>query len=110
MKVTVVARHMEVTSAMREYALERVEKLPHYYDGLMSVDVTFDMEAGQHTVEVVASGKKKSVFVVRHRGDDMYACMDQAMHKLEEQLRRHKDRIRDRHAPPAGGRGPEAGL
>jgi ribosomal subunit interface protein len=67
------------------------------------------MDAGQHAVEVVATGKKKSVFVARQRGDDMYACMDQAMHKLEEQLRRHKDRIRDRHAGPAGGRAPESG-
>ena len=96
MNISVAARHMDVTAAMREFAQQKVEKLPRYYDGLQSVDVTFDMEAGQHVVELVASGKRKSRFVAHHRGDDMYSSFDQAMHKLEEQLRRHKDRIRDR--------------
>jgi len=103
-KVSVMARHMAVTDALREYALEKVDKLPHYYDGLQSADVTLDMDAGQHVVEIVASGKRKSVFVARHRGDDMYAALDLAVHKLQEQLRRHKDRVRDRHGPPAGSR------
>ncbi|MCK4625974.1 MAG: HPF/RaiA family ribosome-associated protein, partial [Phycisphaerae bacterium] len=42
---------------------------------------------------------RKSVFVAHHRSRDMYACVDQCIHKMEEQLRRHKDKIRDRHGP-----------
>jgi putative sigma-54 modulation protein len=98
--VSVMVRHMELTEAMRRHAEEKVSKLPRYYDGLQSVEVTFDMEAGQSAVEIVAAGKRKSVFVAHHRGDDMYATFDQCMHKLEEQLRRHKDRVRDHQVPP----------
>ena len=99
MKVSVVGRHMELTKAMNQYAREKVDKLPRYYDGLLSVDVTFDMEAGQFAVEIVAAGKRKSTFVASHRGEDMYACLDQGFHKLQEQLRRYKDRVRDRQGP-----------
>ncbi len=99
MKVSVVARHVELTDAMKDYAREKVDGLPHFYNGLQSVDITFAVDAGEHVVEIVAAGKRKSVFVAHHRSRDMYACVDQCIHKMEEQLRRHKDKIRDRHGP-----------
>lgn len=99
MKVSVAGRHMGLTAAMRQYAQEKVDKLPRYYDGLLGVDVTFDKDAGSFEVEIVATGKRKAVFVAHHRGDDIYACADQCFHKLQQQLRRHKDRVRDRHGP-----------
>jgi len=98
--VSVAARHMEVTDAMREHAEEKVGKLPRFYDGLHSADVTFALDGTEYVVEIVAHGKRKSVFVARHRGGDMYAAVDQCVHKLQEQLRRHKDKIRDRQGPP----------
>jgi len=98
--VSVVARHMEVTEAMRSYAEEKVAKLPRLYNGLQSVVVTFDRDAGESTLEIVATGKRKHVFVARHRDREMTACVDQCIHKLEEQLRRHKSRVRDRQGPP----------
>lgn len=99
MNVSVVARHMEVTDAMRSYAEEKAGRLPRFYSGLQSASVTLDIDAGEPLVEIVASGKQKSVFVARHRGNDMYGCVDQCVHKLQQQLRRHKDRVRDRHGP-----------
>ena len=91
---------MEVTDAAREYVEEKVGRLSRYYDGLHTVVVTFDRDGGQCAAEIVASGRRKSVFVAHERTDDLYACFDRCLHKLEEQLRRHKDRIRDRHGPP----------
>lgn len=100
MNMTVIGRHMDVTDALREYAQDKASKLPHLYDALQSVDVTFVLDAGEYEVEIVAKGKRKSTFVARQRGADMYACLDQCVHKLQEQLRRHKDRVRDRQGPP----------
>ncbi|KKL52654.1 hypothetical protein LCGC14_2283330 [marine sediment metagenome] len=100
MKVSVVARHMHVTQAMKSYAEEKTAKLPRLYNGLQTAVVTFDQEAGQHVLEIVATGKHKSTFVASVRGEDMYGCLDQCIHKLEQQLRRHKDRVRDRQGPP----------
>jgi putative sigma-54 modulation protein len=97
--VSVVARHMEVTDAMRSYAEQKVSRLPRFFNGLQSAVVTLDLDAGQHLVEIVASASHKAVFVARHRGNDMYACVDQCIHKLRQQLRRHKDRVRDRQGP-----------
>jgi len=97
--VSVVGRHMDVTEAMKAYAMEKVGKLPHFYDSLQSADVCFATDAGEYLVEIVAHGKRKSTFVASHQGKDMYGCLDQCVHKLEQQLRKHKDRVRDRHGP-----------
>lgn len=99
MNVSVVARHMDVTEAMRTYAKEKAEKLPRLFNGLQFITVTFDLEAGYNLVEIVATGTHKSTFVARQQGEDMYACVDQCIHKMEQQLRRHKDRVRDRQGP-----------
>jgi len=97
--VTVVARHIEITDAMKRHAQEKAGKLTKFYDGLQSAAVTLDMDAGEYAAEIVATGRRKSVFVARHRGEDLSACVDQCVHKLSEQLRRYKDRVRDRHGP-----------
>ena len=99
MNVSVAARHMDVTDEMKDYAQDKAGRLEKFYDGLTSISVTLDKEAGQFLVEIVATGRRKSTFVAHHRDADLHACYDRCVHKVAEQLRRHKDRVRDRHGP-----------
>lgn len=100
MNIKVEARHMEVTDAIREYARSKASRLPKYYDNVQSAEIILDVEANKSVVSVVVTAKRKATFVATHRGDDMYACIDQCLGKVVEQLRRHKDKVRDRHGPP----------
>jgi putative sigma-54 modulation protein len=101
-KIQVQARHMEMTDALRQHVEGKVEKLPALLHTLQSVEVIMDREAESFVVEVVASARKKSTFVATHRDADMYSCVDQCLHKVAEQIRRHKDKVRDHQAPPHG--------
>ena len=94
MNVTVEARHMDVTDAIRSYVESKVEKLPRYYDGVGSVEVILDVEAEHTVVEVVAKARRKATFVATHRDQDLYAGVDHCVAKIAEQLRRHKDKLR----------------
>ena len=102
MKVLVQARHMDVTEALRQHVEDKISKLPRILDSLLSVEVILDREADNAVVEAVATAHRKTTFVATHRGPDMYACIDQCLHKVVEQLRRHKDKVRDRQKPPHG--------
>ena len=99
MNIVVKARHMEATNAIRQYAETKAAKLSRFYDGVVSIEVILDVEADRPVVETIVTGKKKSTFVATHRGQDMYACVDQCLHKIREQLRRFKDKVRDRQGP-----------
>ena len=101
MNIVVKGRHMDVTDAIRQYALAKADKLPKYYD---------KMEGDRPVAEIVVQAKRKSTFVATHRDEDMYACIDQCLHKIAEQLRRHKDKVRDRQAPPHSGGLDHGGL
>ncbi len=99
MSIVIEARHMEVTNSLRQYVESKAEKLPKYYDNVHSIEITLDMEADKPMTEIVVHAGRKTTFVASSRDADMYACVDQCVHKIAEQLRRHKDRVRDHHAP-----------
>ena len=100
MNVNVKARHIEATDSIKQYVQNKVTRLERFYDRLGSIEVILDMEADKPVVEIIAQGRRKHTFVATHRGDDMYACVDQCLDKIAEQLRRHKDKVRDHQGPP----------
>ena len=102
MNIKINARHMSITQAMRDYAQEKAEKLQRYFDRITSIEVVMDTEADVPMVEVVVTASRNNTFIGRHKGEDMYGCVDNALHKAEEQLRRHKDKVRDRQGPSHG--------
>lgn len=104
MNVTVNARHMEITDALREYVEKKIAKLPKYYDNIDAIDIVLDVEGGQPAVEIKAHARRRQTFVAHHRVDntngregDMYSAIDGCVEKAAEQIRRHKDKVRDRH-------------
>jgi putative sigma-54 modulation protein len=97
--IIVKARHMEVTDAIRGFVEGKAAKLPHFYDNVQTVEVILDKEGDKLVAEIVVTAKKKHTFVATHRDSDLYTCVDQCIHKITEQLRRHKDRVRDRQGP-----------
>jgi len=90
---------MSITDSIREYVQEKASKLERYFDRIQSVEVVIGIDGGSPTAEVVVTAARRGRFVATHRAEDMYACIDKALHKVEEQIRRHKDRVRDRKGP-----------
>lgn len=96
MLFTISGRHLEITDAIRSYAEEKTSKLPRYYNSVTSVDVIIEgNEGGNQGVEIIARGEHSNVFVAHETGDSVYTCIDLAMHKLERQLRRKKEKERN---------------
>jgi len=87
---------VEVTDAMRTHARERVEKLERYSAHLMHVAVTLSIEGERHTAEMLASFKGRGDVVAKCETHDMYQAIDQAIGKVETQLRKLEARVKDR--------------
>lgn len=103
MNVTVNARHMETTDALKQYVESKVVKLPRFYNSVQTIEVVLDLEADKPVVEIVAHAKRRRTFVARHRGESMYECVDVCLDKITGQLRRFKDRVRHRQDRPRAG-------
>ncbi len=103
MLFTITGKHIDITEALRAHAEEKTAKLPRYYSSVNQIEVILDgNNGGGITVEVIARGEHRNVFVVTETGEDAYKCIDLAVHKLERKLRRKKTRERD-NKHPAGG-------
>jgi len=95
--VTISGRHLEITPALRQHAQERAEKLPKYYDLINAVEIVLEASSGkQNRAEIIVSAEHRDTFVAHHDGDDLYGCIDQAFHKIQQQIVEHKKRFRNR--------------
>ena len=97
MDLTISGRHLDITPAIRQYAEDKASKLPKYYDLIQKVDVILDgQEAKAKRAEFVVIAEHKNRFVAHHEGEDLYGCIDQALHKVQQQITAHKERFRNR--------------
>jgi putative sigma-54 modulation protein len=95
-QISVTGRHIDVSSELRSYVENKVGKLIKFYDRVMTIDVILDGEGLGFGAEIVAKAEHKMVFVAKERGEDMYAAVDLVMDKIERQITRHKERVRNR--------------
>ncbi|MFA5863886.1 MAG: ribosome-associated translation inhibitor RaiA [Phycisphaerae bacterium] len=96
MQVTIIGRHMDVPQDLKRYIEEKAQKLPHYYDRVMAVEVLVEGEHSAKRVELVVTVAGHENFVAQEKGDDIFACFDICIGHIEKQLTRFKDRIRDK--------------
>ena len=96
-KVTVTGRHVHVTQAMKDYAIEKISKLDHFAPRIIDVYVTMDIQKLDHRVEIVMKYGHTIInsFAVT---TDMYASIDLAVHKLVTQIKKYKSKLTDHHA------------
>lgn len=96
MEITITARHMEVTEAMKDHARKRIEKLPRFYDRIQKVQLTMSVEQKNRQIaELVVSVPHGNDIVVSETAEDMYSALDLMMSRTERQLRKHKEKLKE---------------
>lgn len=94
--ISVTGRNVIITDALREYALEKISKIERFSHRIIDVLVTMDVQKLEQRVDIVL--KVDHIKIKSHAvSDNMYASIDKAVHKLETQLLRYKDKIQDHH-------------
>ena len=99
MQVTIAGRHMEVTQALRDYTMQRLKKLSRYSFKPIEAAVRLSVEKYRHMAEITlwVDGNR---ILAKEETDEMYRSIDMAMDKIEQRLRRYKEKL-SRHKPPS---------
>lgn len=100
--ISITGRHVLVTDAMKDYALEKLSKIDRLGNRIIDIDVVMDIQKLVHRIDIVM---KVDHILIRSSAssENMYASIDKATHRLQQQLLRYKDRIQKYHARnPAG--------
>jgi putative sigma-54 modulation protein len=100
-QTNISVRHGHLSTSTQERITEKVEKLNRYFDRLTAIQVTVDLEHRENpTVELRVSVEHSDALVAADRSGDVMSSLDGALHKIEQQIRRHKDKRTDRRRPP----------
>lgn len=103
MQIKVSARHGHLSEATQQFIREKAQKLLHFFERIMSIEVTVDLKNDIKLVEFLVSAEHKHDFVARESNNDILAAVDLAVDKLEAQLRRYKEKVQDRRRTPSAG-------
>ncbi len=94
MKYTIRGQKLEVTDAIRDYAISKIDKMEKYFENPdeVSVKVVFSIRGREQKVEITINSINFDLrSEVSH--SDMYAAIDLAVDKLEQQMRKFKSKL-----------------
>jgi len=102
-QIKISARHGHLSEATQQFIREKAQKLLHFFERIMLIEVTVDLKNDIKLVEFLVSAEHKHDFVARENNADILAAVDLAVDKLEGQLRRYKEKVQDRRRTPSAG-------
>ena len=97
MQISISVRHGHVSDATQAVVQEKLEKITRLYDRIGAIEFTIDLEhRDQPAVDLKVSAKKHD-FVALGQAENLLTAVDAAVDKMEQQLRKHKEKVQDRH-------------
>lgn len=102
MHLSFTFRSLEANDSLKEYAGEKLERIHKYFPEPIKVHVVFSQQRGYlFGVDVQITLHNGLLVKGVEHNEDFYSAIDLAVAKIERQLRKYKDRIRD-HKPASG--------
>jgi putative sigma-54 modulation protein len=95
MQINMTGHRMELTPALKQFTQEKFDKLEKHFDKITSINIVFDVEKVRQIAEatiLVTQGELHA----RSETDDMYASVDDLVNKLDRQLLKHKEKLREK--------------
>ncbi|MBS4169735.1 Ribosome-associated factor Y [Neochlamydia sp. AcF95] len=97
--LTINGRNIQVTEAMEGYIKDKLSKIEKYDIPIIDIMITMDIQRFEHHVNLLV---KLNHILIKSSAvtDDMYASIDKAVDKIQTQLKKYKQKIKDHHAKP----------
>ena len=81
MNLTISGHHLDVSPALREYVLTKMDRITRHFDQVVDINVLLSVEKlsekeRRQKAEVTLHVKGKDIFV-EHASEDLYAAIDQ---------------------------------
>lgn len=95
MKFIVSGKNIEITPALREKIVKKLNKLDKFFKPDTEVQVTMGVEKSRHIIEVTIPFNGV-VIRAEEATSDMYASIDKVIDIIERQIRKYKTKIQKR--------------
>ncbi|MFH1619369.1 MAG: ribosome-associated translation inhibitor RaiA [bacterium] len=93
MTVHIVARHIKLTKALKDFIQEKVEKTRHYFENIIWAQVILTVEKRAHRAEIVIHASQQTMRACAE-ASDLYSAVDLCVDKIDGQMRKYKERLK----------------
>jgi putative sigma-54 modulation protein len=100
MQFQLTGQQIEVTPALRAHAESRLDRLTRLDERCLGLSMVLSIDKLQHCADATLSTTGAALHAAAC-GADMYASIDMVFDKLAAQLRRHRDKVTDKHQQEA---------
>ena len=100
MDLEISGRHVDINDRMREHTLDKLSHIDKFADQVLRVTVTYYKDADDKVAEILAHIRKGKDAVAEAKAETFYKALDLAVDKIERQLSRAKDRIKEHRGRP----------
>ena len=106
MDIQVTGRHLSVTSETRELVEEKITRLEKYFERITRVEVILEAfeKRNEYKAEVIVHAPRGTHLVSHATEETMTSAVDTGIHKMERQLSKFKERLKDTRAKKKTGR------
>jgi putative sigma-54 modulation protein len=101
MQTSVTFKNLEPSEHLKAYVSDKLNRFDKLLDNPAEAGVTLLVEKHRHIAEINIIGDRLSINGTEETGD-MYSAIDMVLDKLEKQIKRSKQKIRDRRAGAKG--------
>lgn len=101
MNLNISGHHLDLTPPLREYVTNKIKRIERHFDHLINADVILSVEKLRHKAEATVHASGADLHAEAVVDADMYAAIDALMDKLDQQTRKHKDKLRNHHVKQA---------
>ena len=92
MNILVNGRHLEVTTALKNYAEEKIRKFEKYSSDISEATVTLSVEKYRHKAEVLLKANGLLIQAESVTGE-IYSAIDEVSEKLDRQIKKYKEKL-----------------
>ena len=98
MQIEISTRHGHLSEASQERIKAKAEKLLKLFDRLTAIEIIIDLNDPPNCrVDLKVSAEHKHDFVAHDESDSLMGSIDAVLHRLEQQLRKYKEKVQERH-------------
>lgn len=94
MNVTVMFRHMDSSEALKNYATEKTDRIRKYLTEPIEVHWVLSVEKFRQIANVTVAANGVTIKGEEETAD-LYSAIDMVMGKIEKQVRRYKEKIKN---------------
>jgi putative sigma-54 modulation protein len=97
-QIKVSTRHGQLSEASQQKISAKAEKLTRIFERLTAIEVIVDLsDETNPKVDLKVAAEHKHDFVAHDQSESLMASLDNAIEKMEQQLRKYKEKVQERH-------------